>query len=191
MVPTRSYIISKIPPPQHTELLVSRVQSAEEIVGCIMGSVVKSDAYCKNYAGVFAYGNKTTEQICNDIWDFMKENFKFVPEPSELQTGRTVRYMVYDPIQYSRQLGLAGERIGMKTFDCKHFSTFGLATLRALGIPAGLRLCGYDAEDRTPTHVYVVATDKDGKEIILDGTLPDFNQESNSLFKINVKIKSE
>jgi hypothetical protein len=191
MIPTRSYIMNKIPPPDNSEVLVSKVQTAEEIVGCIMGSVIKSDAYTPNYAGIFMKGNQTVEQLCRDIWTFEKENWNFNPEPADLQTGRSVRYIIYDPIQYSRQLGLAGERIGIRTFDCKHYSTFGLATLRALGIPANLRLCGYDLADPVPTHVYVVAYDqKRNEEIILDGTLDDFNRESESKFKINVKTKT-
>ena len=188
MIPTREFIMSKVPRPDNTEILVSRVQTAEEIVGCVVGSVVKSLPYCGEYAWVFSRGNASVEEVCRDIWEFMKGNFDFQPEPGDLQTGRSVRYIIWDPLQYSAQLGLAGERIGIRQFDCKHYSTFGLATLRALGIESNLRLCGYD-DSGIPTHVYVVAKDTDGNEIILDGTLADFNRESESKFKINVHEK--
>lgn len=190
MIPTRQYIMSRVPRPDNTEVLISRVQTAEEITGCVVGSMLKSLSYCGEYAPIFARGNRTVEDICNDIWVFMKENFIFQPEPSEMQTGRSVRYIIWDPVQYSAQLGLSGERMGSYTFDCKHFSTFGLATLRALGIKSNLRLCGYD-NSGIPTHVYVVAWDDDGNETILDGTLAEFNKESESTFKINVKEKIE
>jgi hypothetical protein len=177
MVPDIDFIARRIPPPQNIDETVCDIQTAEDIIACIVNSVEISKWYCNNYSFIFAQDN-SVEETCEDIYVFMRENFSFNPETGRKQTGRSVRYIVYDP-----------SGLGRKYFDCKHFSTFALATLKSLGIKCHLRLCGYSAFSNTPTHVYVVAYDERGKKIIVDGTLADFNRESRAKFIINVQTK--
>jgi len=176
MVPSIDFITTRIPPPANTERVICDIQTANDIVECVVNSVEISKWYIKRYAYIFAYNNNTILETCNDVYTFMCENFKFNPETGKKQTGRSIRYIIYDPEGY-----------GTKYFDCKHFSTFALATLQSIGIYCHLRLCGYTVLNKNPTHVYVVAYDKEGNEIIIDGTLPVFNRESKSQFIINVK----
>lgn len=175
MIPSRTSLEKNVPHPRNTEIVLTRIQTTEDIVLCIVNSLNLSRPYLGSYAGHFK--NKNIRDTCEDIWHFMKENFIFNPETGRMQTGRTIRYIIHDP-----------DGRGEKYFDCKHFSTFALATCLALGIKSHLRLCGYDRTDPFPTHVYVVAFDEDGEEIIIDGTLGSFNQESNAEFYQNVHM---
>lgn len=175
MIPSRRSIADKVPFPNNTEKVITKIQTTQDIVLCVLSSINISRPYLDNYAYMFE--KKNVRDTCENIWKFMKENFSFNPEKGKLQTGRTIRYIIHDP-----------QGVGEKYFDCKHFSSFALSTLLALGIKSNLRLCGYNLRDPFPTHVYVVAYDDDGSEIIIDGTLSFFDMESNSQFHQNIHV---
>lgn len=170
MIPSREYIIKCIPPPTNTEVVYSNMQTAEEIVQCVYDSVNDSMWYVPRYAHIFKRNCGSIDDVCSDIWYFMQENWPYSVKKAETgarQTGRTVRYMIYDPTH-----------LGRKYFDCKHYSTFAMATLKGLGIRTELRLSSYEMLDPTPSHVYVCAFDSRGQQFCIDGTMPAYNQES-------------
>lgn len=179
MVPSRKYIMGRIPPPRNIEIIYTDLQTAQQIVDCIRNSVNDSMFYTDRYAHIFAHNANSVDDVCSDIWEFMAENFPYKKSKAETgdnQTGRTVRYIIYDP-----------ENLGRTYFDCKHYSIFAFATLKTLGIPCELRLTAYDWLDTTPTHVYVAAFDAQGNEYIIDGTMPNYNQESKGYQRTIVK----
>lgn len=159
-VPTLQEVRESCPPPLGEEEKLVDQQTSKQILAAISNAIVESP-YVKNFAYIFEEGNDTVEQTCADLYDFMHDNFNFDPEPAKRQTERTVSVIVYDT----------------SSVDCKHFSTFALSCLQALGIESSLRICKYPNK-KSFTHVYVVAWDEEGNEIIVDGTLNSYNVES-------------
>jgi hypothetical protein len=173
MVPRRSLIIKLIPPPSGSEEKIVEIQSTDDILMCVYNSYTDSEAYTKNYASLFAKGNINedgsidVDGVCHDIWDFMQDQWPYDPgmaETEHRQEGRSVRAIIYN--------------IRPRKFDCKHYATFAFATLQALGIKCELRLTSYDDVLPMPSHIYVAAFDKEGKAYIIDGTMPEYNEES-------------
>lgn len=184
MIPRRSAIIRLIPPPQGVEEKIVEIQSANDILMCVYNSCKDSESYAGNYAPLFAKGNMKDGQldvdaVCSDIWDFMQNQWPYDPDMAETehrQEGRSVQAIIYT--------------IHPRKFDCKHYATFAYTTLQALGIPCEFRLTSYDTLP-VPSHIYVVAFDKEGKEYCIDGTMPEYNQESTEgvtqRYKVQIK----
>lgn len=209
MIPRRSQLIGLIPPSTNSEEFVTDIQSTDDILNCVYDCVRTSEGckydpvqngwfpvtenYCKNYAHLFLSGNTrksdgsvivSVDGVCADIWDFMQKQWPYdqdnfdtdgnnrASETKDRQTGRTVRNIIYT--------------LNPKKFDCKHYSTFAFATLRAIGIPCTLRLTSYDIVLPSPSHIYVVAgvgayneaENKFEEEFIIDGTMPEYDQET-------------
>jgi hypothetical protein len=137
---------------------IAENQSAKQIVDYLVIAIDDSQKYFPQLNKKFNKGNKLN--IALSIWNFTKDNLVFVKEPPENQNVKTASRVIDDVEN-----------------DCKGFSTFICSSLLACGIPAKLRLAGYNKYDNTPTHVYVVAT-INNKEVIVDGTLKRFNDEA-------------
>ena len=161
-IPTLDAVFCRVPYPNFKTKFVTKMQSVEDIERSIKSSTAASLPYCVNYA--FLFSEKNRLDTCQNIYRFMRKYFTYDEEPDVMQSSKTINRILYD----------AGG-------DCKHFSTFAYCTLRALNIPCNYRLCQYDGRN-TPTHIYVVAYDRDGTEIIIDGTLSDFNAEIGSKY---------
>lgn len=189
MIPRRKYIIARIPPPDGSDIKIVDIQTADDILACVYDSSKDSEWYTGAYAMLFADGNKNEDGtydfngICEDIWDFMQDQWPYDPNMAETehrQEGRSVRAIIYD--------------IMPRKFDCKHYATFAYSTLKALRIPCQLRLTSYNPIPEM-SHIYVAAfNSKEDMEqsdreraatgsstvpvYIIDGTMPNYNEES-------------
>lgn len=137
---------------------IAENQTAKQIVDYLVIAIDDSQKYFPQLNKKFNNGNKLDTAL--SIYNYTKDNLIFVKEPPENQNVKTASRVLSD----------------VKN-DCKGYSTFICSSLLACGIPAKLRLAGYNKYDTTPTHVYVVAT-INGKEVIIDGTLKRFNEEA-------------
>lgn len=103
------------------------------------------------------FGGSRTETARN-IWNYLR-SLNYIADPH-------LRQQIKSPAR------LATDGTG----DCKSFSLFALGALSANGIPARFRYANYNGSDK-PSHIYVVAQDEQGRDIILDGVYHEFNAE--------------
>jgi hypothetical protein len=96
-----------------------------------------------------------------------------VVEPSDKQSTKTLSRILYDAMN-------------KKGNDCKHYSSFTGSILSALGYDDDFvyRFAGYSSYHNTPTHVYCVAKDGEGK-IYVDAVINGFDLEKPYKIKID------
>jgi hypothetical protein len=87
---------------------------------------------------------------------------------------RTLKY-IKDPAGY--QFIKLPKKLNSSSGDCKSYSLITAAILQELNLPVKFRYTSYDANDATPSHVYVVTEDENGNNIIIDGVYTKFNKE--------------
>ena len=105
-------------------------------------------------------------QQAYNIWAYVRRHAKYRPDRSDNQK-----------LKSPARLMAEGEG------DCKSFSLFEASVLRNLGIPYKYRFVSFDKRDSTPTHVYIVATPKGERPIIMDAVLDRFDKEKPYTFK--------
>ena len=103
--------------------------------------------------------DKKVSKTCYNIWKFLTNNIAYQPDQKGKEQVRSVRRLWSD-------------RIG----DCDCFSFFTSCVLSVLRIPHSFRIASYDQVSGSFGHVYIVVPDN-GKEIIIDAVLPEFNRE--------------
>lgn len=142
-----------------TKIFISQNQTTDQIISLLCRAVHDSKAYYPALKKRFDTGNDL--DTLEDIFDYAKENFAFIPEPPENQNVKTV-----------------GRVLENRSNDCKGYSSFIINSCLACGIPAQYRLASYNKYDKTVKHVYVTAI-VDGERYILDATPGHrFNEES-------------
>lgn len=142
----------------NTTTLIAENQSAKQIVDLLCIAIKDSERDFPALRRMFK--GKTNEQTLKNIYQYTQEYFRYSKESPANQKVRTASRVMHD-----------------KKVDCKGYSTFILASCLACGIPAKFRLASYNYFDKTPTHVYVTSIDEEGNEIILDGTMRNYNAE--------------
>ncbi len=105
----------------------------------------------------------TITNIAENVWNFMKENFKYKADGQDHQK-------IVLPARALSQ----GKNFGI---DCKSFALFAAANLSHY-TNVGFRYSSY-RNDPTPTHVYCIAKDEDGNTLVIDGVWNEFNSEKN------------
>ena len=147
----------------------------------IMQAIV--DCYNSDYAQVEDLAcnmpGSDVKSVCKSIFDFVDQNIRYKMDPFQKQWIRT-------PAR------LWADREG----DCKSFAIFICSCLRCCGIPHLFRFAAYEGAS-DPTHVYAVAIDESGREIIVDPVYRDdsgkaqFNKECPYTKKIDMKGTTE
>ena len=147
----------------------------------IMQAIV--DCYNSDYAQVEDLAESMpgtdVKSVCKSIFDFVDQNIKYKMDPFQKQWIRT-------PAR------LWADREG----DCKSFAIFICSCLRCCGIPHLFRFACYEGNEE-PTHVYAVALDEAGNEVIVDPVYRDesgkaiFNEECPYTKKIDMKGTTE
>ncbi len=117
-------------------------------------------------AGQFRGQNRT--ETCKNIYDFLRKNIRYQLDPIGVQFSKTPDRVIYDGFS-----------------DCKGYSILTASILRNSGIPFAFRFVSFKA-NQTPTHVYVVAKNEQGREILIDACLPFFNSEKPHTYKVDV-----
>ena len=148
-------------------------QSTNDIIQQVLKQHKSNTIEAKKIAHLFDGGNLYS--TCKIIWDFLKYQVPYEVEPSEKQSTKTLSRILYDAIN-------------KKGNDCKHYSSFTGAILAALGYDNDFvyRFAGYSSYHNTPTHVYCVAHDGDGK-IYVDAVINGFDLEKPYKIKIDKK----
>lgn len=158
---------------EHKDTIINRQGKTKDIMQAVV------DCYNSDYAQVQELadnlpGNDTLSR-CRAVFDFVDKNIKYQIDPLQKQWIRTPARLWSD-----------GEG------DCKSFSIFICSCLRCMGIPHLFRFAAYEGNS-DPTHVYAVAIDESGKEIIVDPVYRDetgkavFNKECPYIKKIDMK----
>lgn len=162
---------------EHKDTIINRQGKTKDIMQAVV------DCYNSDYAQVQELadnlpGNDTLSR-CRAVFDFVDKNIKYQIDPLQKQWIRTPARLWSD-----------GEG------DCKSFSIFICSCLRCMGIPHLFRFAAYEGNS-DPTHVYAVAIDESGKEIIVDPVYRDengkavFNKECPYIKKIDMKGTTE
>lgn len=162
---------------EHKDTIINRQGKTKDIIQAVV------DCYNSDYAQVQELadnlpGNDTLSR-CRAVFDFVDKNIKYQIDPLQKQWIRTPARLWSD-----------GEG------DCKSFSIFICSCLRCMGIPHLFRFAAYEGNS-DPTHVYAVAIDESGKEIIVDPVYRDengkavFNKECPYTKKIDMKGTTE
>lgn len=162
---------------EHKDTIINRQGKTKDIMHAVV------DCYNSDYAQVQELadnlpGNDTLSR-CRAVFDFVDKNIKYQIDPLQKQWIRTPARLWSD-----------GEG------DCKSFSIFICSCLRCMGIPHLFRFAAYEGNS-DPTHVYAVAIDESGKEIIVDPVYRDengkavFNKECPYTKKIDMKGTTE
>ena len=164
MVTTKT-ILNTIGQPNNKANIVVRMHSTGDIISQMQNAHYDNSQYAQKIAHHFKSGS--VKQTCKKIFHWIKNNIEYRIEPATLQTTKSIQRLISDGYG-----------------DCKHYSGFFAAILSALGIKHKYRFVAYNG-GKIPTHVYVVAFDERGKEIICDAVLPDFNTEKPYSYKID------
>lgn len=162
---------------EHKDTIINRQGKTKDIMQAVI------DCYNSDYSQVQELadnlpGNDTLSR-CRAVFDFVDKNIKYQIDPLQKQWIRTPARLWSD-----------GEG------DCKSFSIFICSCLRCMGIPHLFRFAAYEGNS-DPTHVYAVAIDESGKEIIVDPVYRDengkavFNKECPYTKKIDMKGTTE
>ena len=149
-------ISSSIAKPRHNWDLRHNEATTQDIVQLILWADDRVKDDTKNFAKDLQ--GYCLEETANNIHHALTKNVKFVEDPDGVQ-------MLKSPAQ------LWNDKKG----DCKSFALFTASALQNLGIDYTYR---FVSETTAPVHhVYVVVTDADGTEYIIDPTVKEFNKE--------------
>lgn len=162
---------------EHKDTIINRQGKTKDIMQAVVDCYNSDYAQVQELADNFP-GNDTLSR-CRSVFDFVDKNIKYQIDPLQKQWIRTPARLWSD-----------GEG------DCKSFSIFICSCLRCMGIPHLFRFAAYEGNS-DPTHVYAVAIDESGKEIIVDPVYRDetgkavFNKECPYTKKIDMKGTTE
>lgn len=162
---------------EHKDTIINRQGKTKDIMQAVVDCYNSDYAQVQELADNFP-GNDTLSR-CRAVFDFVDKNIKYQIDPLQKQWIRTPARLWSD-----------GEG------DCKSFSIFICSCLRCMGIPHLFRFAAYEGNS-DPTHVYAVAIDESGKEIIVDPVYRDetgkavFNKECPYIKKIDMKGTTE
>ncbi len=104
----------------------------------------------------------TVRETCRQIWEFCFNHFQYEKDEKRKEQIRTPNRAWYD-------------RVSNRGIDCDCFSTLIGSILTNLNIPFVMRLARYKAADFE--HIYPVAFDEEGNEVIIDAVVHGFDYE--------------
>lgn len=154
--------------PKLTKEVIKCKQNARNIALQLKRAVNDSKAGASVISPKFR--GKSVFMTCFNVYNFCRNNIKYVRETDRLQTAKTIQRILYD-----------------KFGDCKHYTTFCCSILQSLGIDCEMRLISQNFYDPEPTHIYCVAF-INGKEIIVDPCVKNFNSEAQYKYKYNLTL---
>lgn len=175
-MPNIKEVYRLLKPANNTSVRTVANQSTNDIIMQVMSQHKANAIEAKKIAHLFDGGNLFS--TCKIIWDFLKYQVPYVVEPSEKQSTKTLSRILFDAINGRGN-------------DCKHYSGFTGAILDALGYSKDFvyRFAGYSDYHKTPTHVYCVAKDGEGK-IYIDAVINGFDLEKPYKIKVDKNVKN-
>lgn len=171
-------LLSQLDSFKNNQRIITYNQSTNDIIGAILRQHNKSE---KDYDKLFCFFDKgNVKETAKCIFNYLKNNIKYVIEPDNLQTVKTPAAI------------LATAKSGS---DCKNFSLFFAGNLDALRRNTGekfdlaYRFASYD-NSNIPEHVFVVINPNTENEIWCDGVLDFFNEKKQPTYYKDKKIKN-
>lgn len=146
-------------------MVVVNMHTTGDIIKQMQSAHYDNSKYAEKIARYFQGTN--VANTCSKIFNWIKNNVEYRIEPAHLQTTKSIQRLIADGYG-----------------DCKHYSGLFAAILSNLGIKHHYRFVSYTGS-KIPTHVYVVAYDEKGRQIICDAVLPEFNTEKEYTNKID------
>lgn len=166
-------VYKNLPPAKLVDTKTVSNQSTNDIIKQVLAQHNHNKADAKKIAHLFDGGN--IYSTCKNIWEFLKYRVPYSVEPGNFQSTKTLSRFIYDA------------KHGSGKNDCKHFSNFTGSVLDALNYDFKYRFAGYSRYHNYPTHVYVVAFDELGNEILVDAVISAFDTEKPYTIKIDKK----
>lgn len=126
----------------------------DDVIKCELATYERYKDQPKNILAPELY-QCSVDEACEALFDHLTRNVKYKLDPAGKQFVRTPARLLED-----------------KKGDCKSLTMFFVCCLHCLGIPHIIRFVNFDGGDQY-THVYAVAIDEYGKEVILDACEKD------------------
>lgn len=173
-VATVNNLLECLPPYEDQWIVITGKQSVKDIIHEVLDSHEEFKPFYDRIALFF--DGDTTEDICKNLYDFLKKNIKYREEKEDDQTTAV-------------PTGILIRGFG----DCKHYSTFSGGVLDALnrlkdkGIKWSYRFASYDPFNKNPHHVFVVV--KDGNDEIWIDPTPGSDQNT-PLWYLDKKVST-
>ena len=173
----KELLIGKLSPFLNKRKILVDNQETVDIIDALINNHHK---YMKEYDKIYRYfdgGN--VEETAYNVWEFLKDNFKYTIEPEEMQLLRSPAAII------------ASNLVGI---DCKGYATFANGVMDAYRRNTGkdfeiyYRFASYDAFDSTPQHVFSVVKEKN-KEYWIDPVLDKFDEKKQPYYYKDKKIK--
>jgi hypothetical protein len=159
--------------PKYNTEVIKGTQNAKNIAIQVKRAILESEPAAKEIA--LKFKGSSPIYSCFNVYDFTRKNIKYNKESANLQTAKTLQRILSD------------RKNGSLYGDCKHYTIFAASILRALGIKTQLRLISQNFYNAEPTHIYAVAK-INGKEIIVDACMKNFNNEAQYKYKYNLNF---
>ncbi len=159
--------------PEYKKKKISPIIEAENTV-TLMKRIIKQDApKIKKFSQLFKA--QTIEDTAQKIYDWTTRCLKYNLERGEQLKNPIIAYDLAQrkARQFHRQNGYYKPEYSV---DCDDLAIFVGSILYNLGIPFSIRLASYNSDGRFQ-HVYIVAKDSNGKELIIDPVYWQFNSE--------------
>lgn len=152
----------------------------QNVPDIITGMLNTHKQYVKEYDKIApAFKGRTNLETGRKIYNYLKNNVKYVVEPDEKQTLKSPSAILF-----------TGNTTGS---DCKNYSLFTGGILSALNrrgakINWAYRYASYRMFDKIPHHVFVVINPDTEKEIWIDAVLPKYNWKKQYNYKTDKKV---
>jgi len=174
----RNILIGKVSPFTGKREIVVANQDTVDIIDALIKNHYK---YSNEYDKIFRFfDGGTVEETAFNVWQFLKDDFKYTIEPEKMQILRSPAAI------------LASNVIGI---DCKGYATFANGIMDAYrrntrkDFEIYYRFASYDPFDNTPQHVFAVVNEN-GVEYWIDPVLDQFDEKRQPYYFKDKKIKN-
>ena len=142
--------------PKNQKKVITKDGLNKDIITAIHNALPEAIAEVKEFSKNFK--GKNNLETSRKIWNYLR-SLKYVKDPQGFQYIKLPKKLINS------------------SGDCKSFSLLTGAILKNLGLPVTFRYTSYDINDPTPSHIYTITKDENGKDIIIDGVFYEFNAE--------------
>jgi len=174
----RNILIGKVSPFTGKREVMVANQDTVDIIDALIKNHYK---YSNEYDKIFRFfDGGTVEETAFNVWQFLKDDFKYTIEPEKMQILRSPAAI------------LASNVIGI---DCKGYATFANGIMDAYrrntrkDFEVYYRFASYDPFDNTPQHVFAVVNEN-GVEYWIDPVLDQFDEKRQPYYFKDKKIKN-
>ena len=174
----RNILIGKVSPFTGKREIVVANQDTVDIIDALIKNHYK---YSNEYDKIYRFfDGGTVEETAFNVWQFLKDDFKYTIEPEKMQILRSPAAI------------LASNVIGI---DCKGYATFANGIMDAYrrntrkDFEIYYRFASYDPFDNTPQHVFAVVNEN-GVEYWIDPVLDQFDEKRQPYYFKDKKIKN-